>query len=191
MLTIIDGIFSLYEERGSAEYGGESVSQLEHALQCATLAERSGATPALICAALFHDIGHLLETGERRAIEMGEDARHEVVAAGYLGRWFGGEVTHPVRSHVDAKRYLTATEPGYFDSLSPASVRSLAVQGGPMNTQAAAVFIAQPFGHDAVDLRCWDDLAKVVGGRTPRLEHFREYVEACISHGAVEMRESA
>lgn len=32
-------ILELYHHRGQTQYGGEAVSQLEHALQCATLAE--------------------------------------------------------------------------------------------------------------------------------------------------------
>jgi gamma-butyrobetaine dioxygenase len=80
--------------------------------------------------------------------------------AQWLGQWFGPAVTEPVRLHVAAKRYLCATEPNYFGLLSAESVRTLALQGGPMTPEQAAAFGALPFAHDAVAVRRWDDEAK-------------------------------
>jgi hypothetical protein len=48
----VDEVFELFEQRGGADYGGERVSQLERALQCAALAEEAGADAALISTAL-------------------------------------------------------------------------------------------------------------------------------------------
>src|SRR5215469_8285650 len=117
----VERVMELFATRGTAQYGRESVSQTAHALQAATLAEGEGAAPALVAAALLHDVGHLL--AKRR--DPGEDDRHEEIGWGFLKATFGPAVAEPVRLHVPAKRYLCAVEPGYFDILSPASVRSL------------------------------------------------------------------
>ena len=120
----IDRIFERFDRHGGNDYGGERVRQLEHALQCATLAQAEGAEAPLITAALVHDIGHLIhDLGENPAAH-GVDDRHELRGREWLARWFGEAVTEPVRLHVNAKRYLTATDPGYFATLSAGSVVS-------------------------------------------------------------------
>ena len=128
----IEQIRTLFAERGDSAYGGEAVSQREHALQAAHFARQSGASAALITAALLHDIGHLLHHLPDHAPDEGVDDLHEKLAGRWLARWFGAEVVEPVRMHVDAKRYLCAVEPDYRQQLSPASLVSLALQGGPM-----------------------------------------------------------
>ena len=174
----VDEIFELFEQRGGADYGGERVSQLEHALQCAALAEEAGADAALISAALLHDIGHLVHELGREPATRRIDDRHELRGCEWLSRRFGEDVTEPVRQHVNAKRYLTATDPGYFATLSPSSMRSLALQGGPFSAELAAGFFSLPHAPAAVRLRRWDEGAKIPGKPTPGLEHFRPYLEA-------------
>lgn len=174
---IVDRCFDLLDRLGrDRRYGDEAVSQLEHALQCAWLAERDGAPASLITAALLHDIGHLLQT-DKDAVLRGEDLRHEIRAAEYLKAHFADAVTAPIRQHVAAKRYLTAVDPAYARGLSPASVRSLEVQGGPFTRDDAHAFLTQPFAGAAIQLRRWDDLAKVAGRATPNLHYFRAYAE--------------
>ncbi|HEX4148408.1 MAG TPA: HD domain-containing protein, partial [Pirellulales bacterium] len=82
-------ILRLFREQGDSQYGGEAVSQLEHALQAAWFAERENAEPALIAAALLHDVGHLLHSLPADAPEHGVDDRHEALAAQWLARRFG------------------------------------------------------------------------------------------------------
>lgn len=165
-------IESWLAQRAGGMYGGEAVTQLEHALQCATLAQDAGARPELITAALLHDIGHLADkTDDRRE-------PHEELAGALLGPLFGAAVTEPIRLHVDAKRYLCAMDPVYWTGLSPASKRSLEWQGGPFSEKQAVAFIAQPFARDAVRLRQWDDAAKVEGAVTPALAHFVAIAQA-------------
>jgi phosphonate degradation associated HDIG domain protein len=176
----IDDILRLLAEHGGSQYGGERVTQLEHALQCASLAEQAKAPAATIVACLLHDLGHLLDQHARGAAERGVDRRHEDIAAGHLSRWFDQAVTEPIRGHVDAKRWLVARETGYFETLSPASVTSLRVQGGPFSPEEAERFGAKPFAGEAIRLRRWDDEAKVQGAATPPLQHFRSYLEACL-----------
>ncbi|MPY68635.1 MAG: HD domain-containing protein [Alphaproteobacteria bacterium] len=158
---------------GERSYGTEKVTQLEHALQSAALAEADGAADALVIAALLHDIGHLLHRFERDAIRRGFDDLHEERGAELLSRWFGPDVSEPVRLHVPAKRYLCAVEPGYWGTLSRVSVRTLELQGGPFDEHMAAAFIARPYAPDAVRLRRWDDLAKAPGRRVPVPDHYR------------------
>lgn len=179
-MTGIDDIIDLLTERGGRQYGGEPVSEFEHALQCATAAEEAGAPSALIVASLLHDIGHLVHDLGPLPAERGVDDRHERQGEAWLARWFGPEVTAPVRLHVDAKRYLCTAEPGYFSALSRASVRSLELQGGPFTAEAARAFIAQPRAEDAVRLRRWDETAKIRGKETPPLEHFRPHLQTCL-----------
>jgi phosphonate degradation associated HDIG domain protein len=156
----LDSLFTLLERRGDEMYGGEAVTQLQHALQSATLALEDNAGDALITAALFHDIGHLLSNDDGIAASKGIDLAHEEIAAEHLAQLFGPEVVEPVRLHVPAKRYLCATDPDYLAQLSPASRKSLEVQGGPFNEAEAELFINGRHGPAAVRLRQWDDLAK-------------------------------
>lgn len=163
--------------KGADLYGGEAVTQEQHALQAAYLAEKDGQGAPVIVAALLHDVGHLFEPGFERAMDLGKDGRHEDIGHAFLKRWFGPEVTEPVRLHVAAKRYLCATRSGYFESLSPASVHSLSLQGGPMSPDEVAAFERQAHYEAAVQVRIYDDLAKDAGRKTPPLGHFLSYVE--------------
>ena len=179
MPSAIDRIFGIFAGAGTRRYGMEPVSQTEHALQCASLAESQGAGSALIAAALLHDIGHLLHERERAA-EEGIDELHEAGGARFLRQWFGEDVTLPVVRHVAAKRYLCGVEPEYFCGLSAGSKRSLQLQGGPFDAEAASAFIASPGAAGAVLLRRWDDKAKIRGFETPTLESFRPHLENCL-----------
>jgi gamma-butyrobetaine dioxygenase len=169
----VDHLLALLRDLGSDRYGGEAVTQLAHALQCATFAQRDGASDSLIAAALLHDIGHLINPRDEGAARRGIDAAHETVGARYLARWFGPAVTAPIAQHVAAKRYLCQAEDGYFEKLSEESVRSLKVQGGAFGAREAAAFLARPYAGEAVALRRWDELAKDPAMQTPDLEAFR------------------
>jgi len=170
----------LLSAKAEGQYGLAAINQRQHALQAALLAERMGLPAAEIAAALLHDIGHMVhDLGENPAAE-GVDDQHEALGEDYLRRWFGPEVTEPVRLHVAAKRYLCATEADYFAKLSPDSVRSLTLQGGPMAAEEVAAFRANPACEAAVRLRRFDEQAKVKGLETPPVAHFMRYVAAVI-----------
>lgn len=179
-VSITDGLLGLLTEQGANQYGAEAVSQLEHAIQCAWQAEQETGDPALIAAALLHDVGHMLHQFGDDAAGRGIDDHHEVLGYKLLRKFFDDPVCLPVKLHVDAKRYLCAVEDGYFESLSFASVRSLEMQGGPFSAAEAKDFIEIPFARDAVKLRRWDEGAKVAELPTPELEHFRPYIDRCI-----------
>jgi [1-hydroxy-2-(trimethylamino)ethyl]phosphonate dioxygenase len=178
-MTVIDEILDLYRRKGDATYG-EGVSQTEHALQSALLAETENASAELVSAALLHDIGHLLHDLPEDIASRGLDAQHESIASAWLSRHFGPAVTEPVRLHVDAKRYLCRAEPGYWERLSDASKLSLTVQGGALTAETTKAFAEGPFAEAALRLRRWDDEAKIIGLATPDLDHFRPYIEAVL-----------
>lgn len=169
---VVKEILSLYESKGNRAYEGEGVTQLEHALQSAHLAEQAGAPAELVCAALLHDLGHLLNDRGETPTLRGVDDRHQYVALPFLRKAFPEAVFGPVRLHVDAKRYLCATRPGYREALSADSKRSLELQGGVFAPEEAERFIRQPFAAEAVSVRLWDDAAKVAGAATPDLTYF-------------------
>lgn len=179
MHSNLETLINLLSTRGHAQYGCEAVSQLEHALQCATLAEFAGRSPELITACLLHDIGHLIHNLGEDVAERGVDDRHEYRALPYLEPLWSAAVTEPIRLHVEAKRYLCAADPTYWDTLSPASQISLKLQGGVFSAAAAETFICKPYAKDAVQLRLWDDCAKVPHQSTPDLDHFKSILIAC------------
>ena len=178
MLSLID-IETLFARRGGEQYSGEPVTQLEHALQTAALAESNGADDELVTACLLHDLGHLVhDLGESPTLR-GLDDVHQYAALPFLRGLFPDRVLGSIQLHVDAKRYLCATLPGYEDALSADSKRSLKLQGGVFSADQAAAFIARAGAVDAVRLRQWDDLAKVEGGATPPLTHFLARAQRC------------
>jgi gamma-butyrobetaine dioxygenase len=176
----IDAILRLYDERGARTYSGEAVSQAEHALQCALLAEAEHAKGSLICAALLHDVGHLFAVREL-PVAADRDTHHETIGARWLARHFGSAVYQPVRLHVLAKRYLCGADYAYTAALSAASTQSLVVQGGALTAPEQRTFLAQPFAADAVRLRRWDEAAKVTGMRLPAIGSFRSLLERCLA----------
>ncbi len=170
--TLVERIEALFEQHGSRLYDDarrEPVNALQHALQCAQLAEWAHADATLVAAALLHDVGHFVDS-VRDAHDL--DDLHEYRALPLLTEGFGPAVTEPIRLHVQAKRYLVATDPGYAATLTPASTCSLALQGGPMSREERRAFEALPFAQQAVMLRRWDDLAKEPGKQTPPLAYY-------------------
>lgn len=181
-VNVLSDLHQLIRQRGDEQYTGEPVSHLSHALQCALLARRAGAGPALVAAALLHDVGHLLSGLAGTPSAQGRDDRHEELGALALARWFGPDVTEPVRLHVQAKRVLAA-RPAYARALSEDSQRSLVLQGGPMDAPGCARFLALPYAQDALSLRRWDDAAKKPGRDRWTLEEAWALVRSAASHG--------
>ncbi|RED48572.1 HD domain-containing protein [Aestuariispira insulae] len=179
--NVVDFIIDLFNDMGNHSYLGEDISQEEHGLQCAVVADQFDSPDSLIAAALLHDIGHFLHELDEDCLEQGIDNNHEDVGADFLRPFFPPEVTEPVRMHVGAKRYLCAVEPDYFSMLSPASVQSLEVQGGPMNGEEVKVFAANPHLEDALKLRRFEEAGKNVGVKTPPVEHYRPLLQSLIT----------
>jgi phosphonate degradation associated HDIG domain protein len=165
-------ILSLYDGQAQKRYGLADVNQREHALQCALAAEQAGEGPAMILAALLHDVGHMVhQLGENPAAD-GIDDKHEAIGAKWLKKRLPDSVWRPVALHVAAKRYLCGSEADYFARLAPDSVLSLKLQGGPMSAAEQTAFLAEPFAADAIRLRRYDETAKLAGAQTPDVAHY-------------------
>ncbi|MEM7179218.1 MAG: HD domain-containing protein [Pseudomonadota bacterium] len=178
--TIVPFLAEIFERNGADEYLGEPVSMAEHMLQGAQLAEEAGASDEVVAAALLHDIGHFTHEFPMEAAELGIDSRHEEAGARVLERFFPTIVVDCVRYHVDAKRYLCATDDGYFGQLSPASVHSLGLQGGPMTEDEVAAFNRNPNARDIVQVRHWDDEGKIEGKQTPDFAHYAPLLQRVV-----------
>jgi len=181
MPDILREIRDLFVRYGSDHYG-EGVSLESHMVQTALLAEAEDAPPHLVVAALLHDVGHFLHPDAKAAPTRGQDLEHEALGAAWLSRDFRPEVTAPIALHVQAKRYLCAVEPLYFDCLSAASRLSLSLQGGPMSPDEADAFVLRPGAADAVRLRRWDDLGKDISRSDAGIEQFAELLAAARVH---------
>jgi len=160
--TIVGEVFALYEKHGDEDYIGEPVSQLEHMMQAAALAEEEGFEDEVILAAFFHDIGHLCASaGEAVSMDGFGNMEHEKLGANYLREHgFSERLAALVQSHVIAKRYLTYKYPEYYNQLSEASRATLGFQGGPMTEVEAKEFESNADAELFIRLRYWDDKAK-------------------------------
>jgi gamma-butyrobetaine dioxygenase len=191
MISPGDRLAELFASAGAGDYLGEPVTVAQHLLQAGALARAAGAPDALVAAALLHDAGHLRGADpladeaelSGRELMAGTDNDHGERGAVWLARWFPADVTEPVRLHVAAKRYLCAAEPGYLALLSPASVYTLSLQGGPMSDEEAAAFAAGPYAAGAVAVRRWDDAAKDPGADVPGFACYRPLLEGLVLAG--------
>lgn len=172
--AIYDLIARIFAEKGQEQYG-EGVTQLQHALQAAQLARNEGAKPAMVVAALLHDIGHFLQPTD----DSFGYHKHDGSGGDWLiAHGFPAEVAEPVRLHVAAKRYLCGKDPSYQDRLSAASTYTLSKQGGPMSEAEIARYARNPFAEDGLRLRRWDDDGKKLGWDVAPLESYRAEIEA-------------
>lgn len=178
-ISTVDEVVDLLATGGGATYFGEPVTVLEHSLQAAWFVQRNNTAihavveRSLVVAALLHDLGHLLHTQGEDAARYGRNTRHEELAVKALAGHLPAPVLDPIRMHVAAKRYLCFAEASYLGGLSPASVESLALQGGPMTATEAGGFLVLPYAREAVALRRADDASKVRGLSVPPLETYR------------------
>jgi len=179
--NIVAFIADIFERRGAESYLGEAVTMSEHMLQGAVLAEQEGAPEELIAAALLHDIGHY--TSEFGPMSLGDerDNYHEESGAKVLAPFFPPVITECVRLHVPAKRYLCATDKGYYDRLSDASKHTLMLQGGAMSAEEVAAFETNPFHREAVRVRIWDDEGKKPGVRAAEWERALPLLERVVA----------
>lgn len=183
--TSVDEVLALLHQWGRERYD-EEVTQLDHALQTAAHARAEDAEPALVAAALLHDVGHLLvlRAGGAADGEVDIDLAHEARGARWLAPLFPAAVTGPIALHVAAKRYRCTVDPAYHDSLSAGSVRSLVRQGGPMTDEERARFERNPAHLDAVRLRAWDDAGKDHQVSVPALAAYGPLLEGLVRHPA-------
>lgn len=178
--TIVDFIADIFARRGAESYLGEDVTMSQHMLQTAQLAEQAGANGETIVAALLHDIGHYTNEFPEDALARGTDNLHESAGAAVLAPFFPKSVTDPILHHVAAKRYLCATDMSYFGLLSPASVHTLNLQGGPMTDTEVAAFAREPNLSSILQVRVWDDQGKDPAVTTPAFGHYAPMIQRVV-----------
>jgi phosphonate degradation associated HDIG domain protein len=178
--TIVDFLGGIFDRRGGEEYLGEPVTMAEHMLQGATFAQNQGLREEVIVAALLHDIGHFTSEFGTYSPDDTVDRFHEEAGAQVLDTFFPSIVTDCVRYHVSAKRYLCATDAGYFNRLSAASVHSLNLQGGPMSDIEVAEFAENPNLADILQVRFLDEAGKEPDMDTPDFWHFAPMVQRVV-----------
>ena len=166
-------MLDVVERQWRVHAGDESATPLKRALRCAQLAENEGASAPLIAAALLHDIARRDDQEGRNNGQADERAEH------VLAKWFGPEVCEPVRLLPEARRYLSAVEPGYIDGLSRETSCGMMRDGGPMSGAEATAFEAEPYAGDALRLLRWTDCADTPDGTTGSLAYFLRYAVDC------------
>ena len=181
---LVDAVIGMFEIGRRRRYALDNLSYTEHAMQAALVAEDQGLPQSLVVAALVHDIGHFLEPWPRDIAHLGTDHRHEELGSAWLARGYGPEVTEPVRLHVAAKRYLCAVDEAYLSNLSPSSLRSLELQGGPMGRGEAEHFEREAYFEEALRLRRVDEVARQPGIALPDLQEFRGLLDSMLLYCA-------
>lgn len=178
--NIVAFIGGIFDRCGDAEYLGEAVTMGQHMLQGATIAEQNGQDEDIIVGTLLHDIGHFTSEFGTFSMEDDEDRFHEEAGAEVLAEFFPSVITDCVRYHVAAKRYLCATKPEYFKRLSPASVHSLNLQGGPMAPDEVVEFEKNPNLKKIIQVRYLDEAGKRTDMETPDFWHFAPTVQRIV-----------
>ena len=174
----------MYEQHGGEAYAGEKVTQLEHMVQTAELAKKQGFDEEVILAAFLHDIGHIcVPVHSENEMEGFGIQDHEEVGADFLAqKGFSKKVIQLVQSHVDAKRYLTYRNPHYYEQLSEASKKTLEYQGGKMSAEEAAIFEQDPLFALFIQMRKWDEQAKIEGLPSLELEYYSQLLLKNLQH---------
>jgi predicted HD phosphohydrolase len=180
LIDVIDDLFGRHGCLLHADSRRGPVTALQHALQCAQLAEWAHAHMPLVGAALLHDIGHLLAADLPRCGGATDDP-YAQRAAPLLAGGFGPDLVDPVKLHVPAKRYLARRDTRYAGTLAPAALQALERAGGPMRRDEAVAFESLPHAMEAVQLCRWDDLATVPGKPTPRLDYYLVLLEQVLA----------
>lgn len=187
-MNLVLSIEQLFDDHGHHVHTGEGglpVSARAHALQCAQRAEWADAEPALVVAALLHDVGHFIEPPPG-TFSQGDD--HELRAVWWLSGKLPPRVIEPIRLHVQAKRYLAAMDPAYLTRAPEVARLTLQAQGGPLSVAECRVFESLPGATQALSLRRWDDQAHEPGLRTPPLAYYLDVLETLVQQASAPAR---
>lgn len=174
----LETVFGFYEARGAEEYVGEPVSLLEHMGQTAQLAEAEGHDEEVVLAAFLHDVGHFLPQQAGDDMDGFGHLSHEKVGADFLRKQgFSEKIAQLVLKHVQAKRYLCARYPAYYEKLSEASRETLVFQGGVMTEAEAHAYEQAPYFALSLKMREWDEAAKDTNLPPPDVARYRAMAE--------------
>ena len=143
------------------------------------MAQKQGFNYEVQIVAFLHDIGNLLPAhSAEELMEVYGRKNHESVAADCLrARGFSEKIAILVENHVNAKRYLCFVNETYYDNLSEASKKTLEFQGGKMTDDEANFFENNPYFETIIQMRRWDEAAKVQGQKLPNLDYFMNICE--------------
>jgi len=166
MTSQLQDLYLILKKSHTNNYIGENVSQLEHFVLAAQLAEKEYPHDyELVVAAFLHDIGHQLWDRHNQLISpdgtfLGLHS-HETIGAQWLHQMgFSERICALVRNHVKAKKYLAYKIPDYIQTLSLASQQTLVLQKGMMTAEEAFNFEMDPYFDDSLLIRRYDDSAK-------------------------------
>ena len=106
-------------------------------------------------------------------------------------RGFEYKVAHIVEGHVLAEGYLTSTDKYDNVQLSSGSQRTLQFQGGPMTAEEARIFETDSLFEENVQMRKWDEGAKVKGKVVPPFEHYKDVVMESIAYAPCDVTQFA
>ena len=177
-MDIIEKIISNFKNNKSL-YIGEKVTIAEHMIQSAMMAEKSKSKDYLVCSCLLHDYGHFILDDPDELVKENKDGRHEDIGYEYLKKFFKKEIVEPIKHHVQAKRYL-ARNKKYYNRLSDASLVSLKLQGGLLNSKEAKTFEKEKFFKDAIKLRKFDEAAKKVGLKIKDIIDYKDLLKSSL-----------
>ena len=177
-MQIVEEIIYNFENNKSL-YIGENITIADHMIQSAMLAEKAKCDDDLICSCLLHDYGHFILDDPDELVRKNKDGKHEDIGYEYLKKFFKKEVVEPIKHHVLAKRYL-ARDKKYYNRLSEASVISLKLQGGLLNSKEAKVFEKEEFFKDAIKLRKFDEAAKKIGVKIKDIIQYKDLLKASL-----------
>ena len=175
-MQIIEKIISNFINNKSL-YIGDKVTMSQHMIQTAMLAENAKCDDDLICSSLLHDYGHFILENPDELVKLNIDGQHENIGYEYLKSFFKKEVVDPIKYHVLAKRYL-ANDEKYFSLLSEASITSLELQGGVLNSEECAKFEAQEYFKPSILLRKFDEAAKKTGIKMKSIHEYQKLLSS-------------
>ena len=156
--------------RGAGVYDEPEVDGLAHALQSgASLRTSHPRDPELAVAGLVHDVADIAFPNHH--------ADHAARGAELVEPLLGARVAHLVGAHVDAKRYLVATDPSYRAQLSRRSIETLHLQGDALDAPGVVALSSDRDLAAILGLRRADESAKDPHARPPDLDTWRSLLE--------------
>ncbi len=185
-------IVDSFDSAAFIQYGETAVTELEHALQCAELADNAGADDELVFACMLHDVARFAVPQDQvsdtlQNLEPSKDAKgHGEKAAELMRGLLPERSLFCIQHHAEAKQYLCQTNEKYRQKLSAASIKTLAIQSDSTSQERLNTLAKHEWWEDAIRLRVWDDAGKVKGKETRPLTFWLERLEQFLAmvHGA-------
>ena len=181
---VIEHVFDIFKKYGQSDYIGEEVTQTEHMVQTAMLAEEDKQDSETIVGALLHDIGHLLvDVVDCKMMDKLGVLNHEGIGAKYLRKLgFKEKTCLIVENHVNAKRYLMYKNKSYNDNVSEASKQTLKYQGGVFTKEQAELFEKSPYFSLYLVVRSYDEKAKDKNKKIKDIRYYYDHMKNSIKN---------